>query len=120
METGKGDRYEGAPRRRATTPSRPPIAWLPPLLFRLTLALALILAALVAVTPLLDPGTSLPRGGRMLALFARDLAVRRTALASAAGLAVTAWVFFRTPIPVRSAAPRKPPRVPPPTNMAGA
>jgi hypothetical protein len=28
-------------------------------------------------------------------MFANDLAVRRTAIASSLGLAVTAWIFFR-------------------------
>jgi len=38
--------------------------------------------------------------------FARDLAVRRTAIASALGLAATAWIFFRpnTELPITTLA----------------
>jgi hypothetical protein len=56
--------------------------------------LALTLLGLVLVAPWLD--TNGARGwGRVLALFAEDRAVRRTGLASALGLVVTAYVFFR-------------------------
>jgi hypothetical protein len=66
--------------------------WLPRLLFRLTVAAATGLVALVLLAPRLGPGS-----GPVLDLFARDPAVRRTALASAAGLVATASIFFRPP-----------------------
>jgi hypothetical protein len=86
------------------------MALMPRLLFRLTLALAGLLAVLVAAGPLLDR-EGLPE---FVALFARDATVRRTAVASAAGLAVTAWVFFRPAgrgrtLPRKSRKPRRPP-----------
>jgi hypothetical protein len=85
--------------------------WLPRLFFRATLAVALALAAAVVVAPWLIPDEAPPQ---VLELFARDLTVRRTALASAAGLVVTAFVFFRPTW-------KKPSRNgPTPGNMAGA
>ena len=48
---------------------------------------------------------------RALALFAHDTTLRRTALASAAGLVATAFVFFRPPY-------GRPPRAP--TDVIGA
>src|ERR1700687_4441328 len=64
--------------------------WLPRLLFLLTLGSALALAGIVILAPWLaeenQPG--------LLALFAMDAIVRRTTLASAVGLVVTAFVFF--------------------------
>ncbi len=69
-------------------------------LFRLTCAAAAALALLVVLAPWLEgwaePGS---RWGRVLALFAQDATLRRTSLASAAGLVVTAYVFF---LPTRS------------------
>ena len=83
-------------------------------LFLLTLAIAGGLISLVLLAPLLDNAEEKPEGGqRVLAIFARDGAMRRTALASAAGLAVTACVFFRTP-----RAPR-PPRLPRSSSPSG-
>ena len=65
------------------------------LLFLFTVLAAVVLAALVMVAPWLD-AESVPSGWeRFLAVFAGDTIVRRTALASAAGLVVTAFVFFR-------------------------
>jgi hypothetical protein len=65
------------------------------LLFLITVLLAFGLAVLVVVSPWLD-GDSVPAGWeRFFAVFAEDALVRRTALASAAGLLVTAFVFFR-------------------------
>ena len=49
--------------------------------------------------------------GRLVALFARDVVVRRTALAAAVGLVATAFVFFRPPYV-------RPPRAP--TDVIGA
>jgi hypothetical protein len=61
------------------------------LLFGLACATAAGLLGLVLVAPLLAPGPV------WLGLFAHDAAVRRTAVASALGLLVTASVFFRPP-----------------------
>ncbi len=87
---------------------------LPRLLFVLAFALSLLLIVLVIAAPLVDNG-----GARLLSLFARDPALRRTAVACAVGLIVTACVFFRAP-------PRPPQRkrrrtaAPPPPAVAGA
>ena len=94
--------------------------WLPGLLRRLSLLIAGILFCLVFVAPLVDNGAGQTSGwNSFLALFARDGAVRASALASAIGLTVTAFVFFRSP-------PRSPldsyasPRGRPPTDVVGA
>lgn len=69
---------------------------LPWVLFRFFVFVAGILMVMVIISPFLDDGRRNPiRGYRWVAAFARDLAVRRTAIASSVGLAVTAWVFFR-------------------------
>jgi hypothetical protein len=88
-------------------------------LFRLCFALATLLLALVLLAPLLDAGEPAPTGGRrILALFARDSALRRTSLASAAGLVVTACVFF---LPASPPAPGPDgPRRPRSSGIAGA
>jgi hypothetical protein len=65
-------------------------SWLTRLLFVLTLGTAVLLVLLVLLSPLLDNGQA-----RLLALFARDAAVRRTAVASALALVATACVCFR-------------------------
>jgi hypothetical protein len=95
---------------------------IPRLLFRLAFTLSILLIVLVILAPLVDNGDAQPAGRpRLLALFARDAALRRTALASAAGLMVTACVFFRPRGPHRPA-PRKRKRTtaPPPPSVAGA
>lgn len=66
--------------------------WFPRLLFVLTMGMAAALAVLVLGGPWLGDEVELPE---VLDLFANDVVVRRTALGSAAGLAVTACVFFR-------------------------
>jgi len=87
--------------------------WLPRLLFVTTLALAVLFALVVLCAPWVaekdQPG--------LLALFAGDAIVRRTTVAGAVGLAVTACVFFRPGgfLFLRSRAEKK---TPPP--MAGA
>jgi hypothetical protein len=86
--------------------------------FRLTLALSAGLILLVLLAPLGDNGRADgPGWQRLAALFARDPAVRRTAIASAIGLAVTGCIFFRVPPPGRPSprAPRqpRPPQSPP-------
>jgi hypothetical protein len=95
---------------------------IPRLLFRLALLLSFLLIVLVILSPLADNGEAPPAGwGRLLALFARDAALRRTAVASAAGLVVTAWVFFRPQRPHRPyARRRKRTTAPPPPSVAGA
>jgi hypothetical protein len=89
---------------------------LPAILFVLTAAAALVILALVGFCPFLNEGAP-----RWLELFGHDELVRRTALVSAAGLLVTAFVFFRPPQALRPAwrAPRRRRRQPPHT-MAGA
>jgi preprotein translocase subunit SecG len=62
------------------------------LLFWLTICLAAALFLLVLLTPPFNDGLS-----GVLALFAGDPVVRRTTVASAIGLTVTAFVFFSTP-----------------------
>jgi hypothetical protein len=95
-------------------------------LFWLTLALATSLILLVILAPVVDnrEGGTTTRAredlGAWVAVFAQDAVVRRTAVASALGLAVTAWVFFRRPGRSNSQSRSKPPRLPPPANMAGA
>jgi hypothetical protein len=65
-------------------------------LFALGCGLGGLLLALVLLAPLADSGDP-PRDGwqRVVSLFARDAALRRTSLASACGLVVSACVFFR-------------------------
>jgi hypothetical protein len=80
----------------------PDRARLPRLFFRLACGFAGLLVVLVLLAPRLDSGRDPPGarpGGlaRVVALFARDGALRRTSLASAAGLLVTACVFFQPP-----------------------
>jgi hypothetical protein len=86
--------------------------WLPRVFFAVTLVTAAVLSLLVAVSPWLpDDVAAFP----LLELFAQDRTVRRTALACAGALAVTAFVFFR---PARR---KKASRdEPSPGNMAGA
>ena len=98
------------------------MAWFSRLLFRLTVALAALLVVLVVAAPLLDRPEARPEGWRRVpALFARDVTLRRTAVASAVGLAVSACIFFR-PTGRVPALPRKvkPLRKPPPPTGAGA
>jgi hypothetical protein len=101
-------------------PLRPHFLWLPRWLFRVAIAASGLLILLVFLSPLLDNGEPSPDGfGRPLALFARDGTTRRTAIASALGLTVTACIFFRSPgrprPPIRRARPTKLP--PPPRNV---
>ena len=66
--------------------------WIPGCCFILTLATAILLAGAVVIIPWFA-GVSPEHP--LLALYANDLTVRRTSLAGAAGLAATAFVFFR-------------------------
>lgn len=66
---------------------------LPSILFTLTVLIALTLGGAVVLTPWL-----IPQEGRiptLLQLYAQDATVRRTSFASALGLLVTAFVFFK-------------------------
>jgi len=96
--------------------------WFSFLLYWVTLAVCAALILLVFVSPLLDNKQEQPQGWRLwMAVFARDLVLRRTAVASALCLAVTAWVFFRPPRKRRPLGKGdKVPKPPPPANMAGA
>jgi len=84
--------------------------------------MALILGVLVGLAPFWPTAADGSLASRLLALFAADVALRRTACASALGLAVTAFVFFRSPAPEQTAAPA--PKTPrpalPPSNVVGA
>jgi len=73
------------------------MTWLPRLLFWLVCLTALSLAGLVAFAPWLKDLPSGEGARPTLRLFAEDAALRKTALASALGLLVTACVFFRQP-----------------------
>jgi len=90
----------------------------PRFLFLLTVLVSLGLAGAVFVAPIIELDPSDGLWSDLQAMFALDLAVRRTAVASAIGLLVTAWVFFR-PRGVAAETTRKKHR-PPPANIAGA
>ena len=85
---------------------------LPRFLFLLTITAALGLIVLVIAAPVLDNKQP------VVAVFAQDVTLRRTALASALGLLVTACVFFR--VPSNSKKPAKSTKLPPPPDIAGA
>ena len=71
-------------------------------LFGMGCGLGVLLAAMVVSAPFLDGNDPAPAGWRrIVALFARDITLRRTSLAGAAGLIATACVFFQ-PAPSRS------------------
>jgi hypothetical protein len=92
--------------------------WLSSLLFVLAWTAAALLVLLIVVAPWLDPDVPEPDGWQLvLHLFAQDTALRRTSVASALGLVVTAHVFFQTP---RLPPVPPPPVPPPPPSMAGA
>lgn len=77
-------------------------------LFATTLGIAGLLLAAIALCPLLAG----ERGPRVVQLFAQDVVVRRTALASALGLTVTAFLFFTSPSPGRERSKPRKPRTP--------
>ncbi len=89
--------------------------WLPRVRFVGTLGVAGGLALAVVGAPWVQ--AQLPRPAVAVRLFAEDAAVRQTAIASALGLAVTAFVFFRPPAGPPS---KKPSKNSPPGNIAGA
>jgi hypothetical protein len=92
--------------------------WVGRVLFVLGCALAGLIVAIVLVAPLVDDGDE-PSANRAVAVFARDAALRRTSLASAAGLVVSACVFFRPGRRATAEAAQPPPR-PRSSGMAGA
>ncbi len=92
--------------------------WVGRLLFVLGCLTAGLLVALVGLAPLLDDGEQ-PSQNRILAVFARDAVLRRTCWASAAGLLVSACVFFRPSRRTALEAKPPPPR-PRSGSMAGA
>ena len=66
--------------------------WIPGFCFVVTLGSALVLAGAVLAVPwIADESPAHP----LVAMYAQDLTVRRISLAAAAGLAATAFVFFR-------------------------
>src|SRR5262245_49072645 len=67
--------------------------WIPKLLFTATMILGLTLIILVAGMPFVVDMLPPPLGP--MTMFANDTTVRRSALAAAIGLIVTAFVFFR-------------------------
>jgi hypothetical protein len=69
--------------------------WMARCLFGLTWCAAAALVLLVLLAPWLEGWVAAAPGwDRVLHLFAQDVTLRRTSLASAAGLVVTAYVFF--------------------------
>jgi hypothetical protein len=82
--------------------------WLPLMLFGGVLLFAILLLCVVAAAPyLLD---AIPDAHEIIKLFAEDATVRRTSIAGAIGLIVTAFVFFRpnTSVLGRKSSGRKP------------
>ena len=96
--------------------------WLQRFLFVLPVAVSVALFAMVIAAPVLDNGDQAPKGAaRLMALFARDAMVRRTGVAAGLGLLATACIFFRPAGPKRVPGSRgRAPRLPPPSNVAGA
>jgi hypothetical protein len=86
---------------------------LPGVFFWVCLGCAVVLLALVLVGPPLEARSEfVPDGAKpVVRLFAQDSTVRQTAIASALGLVVTAFAFFRGPY-------LRPPRAP--TDVIGA
>ena len=67
--------------------------WLPLLLFVAALFVAVVLLTLVFAMPFAIE--HLPLTHPLLEMFAEDATVRRSSIASAIGLIVTAFIFFR-------------------------
>jgi hypothetical protein len=101
---------------------KPQVAWLPRLLFWLALTTAGALLLVPALAPFADRFWPAAKDRpRLIEVFAHDAAVRRTSLASALGLIVTACVFFRpSDRPARTPPPSRRSKTPPPAAMAGA
>jgi hypothetical protein len=88
--------------------------WLPLMLFCGAMLVAILLLAAVIVMPFVIE--ELPFTHPLLEMFAEDATVRRSAIAGAIGLIVSACVFFRPDPAARKRSPKKPP----PDTMAGA
>jgi hypothetical protein len=90
--------------------------WLPLMLYCGIMLVAIVLLAVVTALPFLIE--DLPFAHPLLEMFAEDATVRRTSIAGAIGLVVTACVFFRPnrTMPPRKASAKKPPA----DTMAGA
>jgi hypothetical protein len=96
---------------------RLPYRLVPRLLFGLALLISAGLLGLVLLAPLLErSGLGRGEGARLLAVFAHDATLRRTAIAVAMGLSATACIFFRHPF---GAPYHRLPRVPPPRRDHG-
>jgi len=95
-------------------------SWVPRLFFWLTVGLAGTLLLGVGVAPwFVGSETQVTAWGRLVRLFAQDATLRRTMIASAVGLIVTACVFFNPPAnPWRSRS--RSSKAPPPPNVVGA
>ena len=89
--------------------------WLPMMLFCGVMLVAIVLLAVVTALPFLIE--ELPFSHPLLEMFAEDATVRRTSIAGAIGLVVTACVFFR---PNAAVLARKASAKKPPDTMAGA
>jgi hypothetical protein len=99
-------------------PDIPYSTWFSRLLFRSTIGIAGLLIIAVFASPFLG-FLNQP----IIALFATDLVLRRTALASAIGLIATSMIFFRRPHDPayqRARPTQVPIRVGPPTTGMGA
>jgi hypothetical protein len=96
--------------------------WLQRFLFSLSVLVSGILFTVVIAAPAIDNEEQAPKGAaRLTAVFARDATVRRTAIAAGIGLLAAACIFFRPTATKRFPGPRgRPPRLPPPPNVAGA
>jgi hypothetical protein len=79
--------------------------WFPWTLFAMANFAAAILLALVFALPFVVDG--LPFSNSVLHLFVSDATVRRSSIAGAIGLVVTAFVFFR-PSPAPTSRKKKP------------
>src|SRR6516165_7192998 len=72
--------------------------WIPRLCFLLATGTALFLIVLVCGAPIVHNGAvTAGRWSNVTIIFAEDATLRRTSVASAVGLFVTALVFFRAP-----------------------
>ena len=101
---------------------RPHKFWLQRFLFFFSVSVSTTLFTVVIAAPAIDNGEQTPKGvARLAAVLARDTMVRRTAVAAGIGLLASACIFFRPAGPKRFPGLRgRPPRLPPPSNIAGA
>jgi ABC-type xylose transport system permease subunit len=88
LAIGRTEAFEG----RILMNERLRDVWIPGICFIVTLGSALALVGAVVIIPWI--AEALPQHP-IFAMYAHDVTVRRTSLAAAGGLAVTAFVFFR-------------------------